>query len=275
MANWPSRSWRSPPPPPFSLSIRSPPAAGWSPLATNSAQQHELLDTPSQSSGSPASPAASFFRRSPTQQYSPLPLTNPYSGVPKRKSLSSNSSQSVNTIDSRATGHSGSASDSQYLLGRPTLRANDLWGIRWWTPFSMIGLFVLGVAGAISHHVFYSSLHGHEAKNQLEKVRYGTAMAVFTKATLVGSVVVAYQQRIWYTLRRKALSMRGINSLFTVADDPTMFREMDMIRNAKVATIMAVAIWYVKEFLTSLDLLAIGRFRDPAPAPALLNCPPS
>jgi hypothetical protein len=116
----------------------------------------------------------------------------------------------------------------------------------------MIGLFVLGVVSAISHHAFYSSLHGREAENQLEKIRYGTAMAVFTKATLVGSVVVGYRQRIWYTLRRKTLSLGGIDSLFAVADDPTMFLEKDMIINAKVVTTMAVAVWYVEEFLIEI-----------------------
>jgi hypothetical protein len=107
----------------------------------------------------------------------------------------------------------------------------------------MIGLFVLGVISAITHHVFYKSLDGREARDQLAMIRYGTGMAVFTKATLVGSVVVAYRQRIWFTFRRKAMSLGAIDSLFAVIDDPTMFWEKDMVSNAKVATMMAVAVW--------------------------------
>ena len=55
-------------------------------------------------------------------------------------------------------------------------------------------------------------------------------MAVFTKATLVGSVVIAYRQRIWSTFRRKTMSMGAIDSLFAIADDPTMFWDGDMVR---------------------------------------------
>ncbi|KAI9856603.1 MAG: hypothetical protein M1813_008863 [Trichoglossum hirsutum] len=210
-------------------------------------QQHHEFGPPSES---PASPAASFFRRSSAQRYSPLSpisLAKSYNEIPKRNFASSpsQSSNSINTTDSNATGRSTPVPGPQYILGQPSPRVENPWGIRWWTPFSMIGLFVLGVVSAISHHAFYSSLHGREAENQLEKIRYGTAMAVFTKATLVGSVVVGYRQRIWYTLRRKTLSLGGIDSLFAVADDPTMFLEKDMIINAKVVTTMAVAVWLI------------------------------
>lgn len=87
------------------------------------------------------------------------------------------------------------------------------WGIHWWTPFSLIALFVLGVAGACIHHGFYSSLDGKEVKAQLWMVRIGTGMAFFVKMCLVGTVVLAYKQRIWYSMRRKSMTVGAIDGL--------------------------------------------------------------
>lgn len=109
----------------------------------------------------------------------------------------------------------------------------------------MVGLFILGLMGALAHHAFYKSLHGHEAKNQLQMVRYGTALAYFTKATLVGTVVLSYRQRIWQTFRSRVLTLGAIDALFAATDDPTYFKNWEMIRNAKLATIMALASWLI------------------------------
>jgi hypothetical protein len=107
----------------------------------------------------------------------------------------------------------------------------------------MGGLFILGVVGAISHHLFYLSLDGDAAVDQLMKIRYGTALAFFTKMTLAGSVVIAYRQRIWYTLRGKAMTLGAIDGLFAAVEDPTAFCNWEMLKNAKLATVMALATW--------------------------------
>jgi hypothetical protein len=63
----------------------------------------------------------------------------------------------------------------------------------WYVPTSMVGVFVLGCFGAFGHHHLYSSLDGAATHNQLMFVRYGTAIAFFTKASLVGAIVLAYK----------------------------------------------------------------------------------
>jgi hypothetical protein len=183
-------------------------------------------------------PAVPF---SQTSQYSPIAQSNPYTRIPRRKPvLDSLSFKSIST--NASSSRFNSDPDIQNLIDR---RAEEVaaWGIHWWTPFSMGALFILGVIGAISHHIFYNSLHGQEAKDQLQKVRYGTALAFFTKATLVGSVILGYRQRIWYTLRRKAMTLGAIDSLFGATEDPTLFSNWEMIKNAKLSTLMAAASW--------------------------------
>lgn len=115
--------------------------------------------------------------------------------------------------------------------------------IHWVTPFLMVLLFLLGIVGAGAHHAFYTSLNGRPATNQLWMVRYGTALAFFVKATLVGSVILSYRQRIWQTFRKRAMTMSAIDGLFAATEDPSMFVKWEMIRNAKLAVVMAMGAW--------------------------------
>jgi hypothetical protein len=98
----------------------------------------------------------------------------------------------------------------------------------------------------MGHHVFYARLDGQPADNQLRMVRYGTALAFFVKSTLVGCVIMCYRQRIWHTFRTKAMTIMGIDGLFTATEDPSQFfYNWEMISNGKLATLMAVCSWCV------------------------------
>jgi hypothetical protein len=104
-------------------------------------------------------------------------------------------------------------------------------------------LFALGVAGARSHHAFYISLDGSEVKDQLLMLRYGTALAYLTKASLMASVVLAYRQQIWATFRRKLLSITAVDSLFAVMEDLSAIFNLEVFQQAKVAMFLAVVVW--------------------------------
>ncbi|EOA86992.1 uncharacterized protein SETTUDRAFT_171288 [Exserohilum turcica Et28A] len=135
--------------------------------------------------------------------------------------------------------------DTQALVDR---RAGELaqWHIYWTTPALMITLFVAGFAAAVGHHVFYDHLNGEPATAQLRMVRYGTALAFFVRSTLVGTAVMCNRQRIWYTFRRKAMTIKGIDGLFSAPEDPTQFfTNWEMTRNGKLATFMAACTWLI------------------------------
>ena len=78
---------------------------------------------------------------------------------------------------------------------RERVRRGLSWGtkLHWFLPSAMVGLFILGLLGALLHHWFYLSLDGKGAEDQLIMVGFGTAFAFFTKASLVGSIVLAYR----------------------------------------------------------------------------------
>ncbi|KAH9881926.1 hypothetical protein J1614_001097 [Plenodomus biglobosus] len=135
--------------------------------------------------------------------------------------------------------------DTQALVDR---RAGEIaqWHVHWTTPAIIASLFFAGLLAAIGHHLFYAHLDGSPATEQLKMVRYGTAMAFFVKSTLVGTVIMCNRQRIWYTFRRKAMTINGIDGLFSATEDPTQFfLNWEMITNGKLATLMAACTWLI------------------------------
>ncbi|RMZ72696.1 formylmethionine deformylase [Pyrenophora seminiperda CCB06] len=150
--------------------------------------------------------------------------------------------ESTYTVNSLYRGKS-SDPDTQALVAS---RAGELaqWHIYWTTPALVIFLFLAGFAAAVGHHMFYNHLNGQPAIDQLRMVRYGTALAFFVKSTFVGTAVMCNRQRIWYTFRRKAMTIKGIDGLFSATEDPTQFfLNWEMVRNGKLATFMAVCAW--------------------------------
>lgn len=131
---------------------------------------------------------------------------------------------------------------AQALVDR---RAGEIaqWQIHWQTPAIIVALFVAGLAAAFGHHAFYTHLDGNAATAQLMMIRYGTALAFFVKSMLVGCVILCYRQRIWHTFRTRAMTISGIDGLFSATEDPTQFFNWEMIRNAKLATFMALTSW--------------------------------
>jgi hypothetical protein len=135
--------------------------------------------------------------------------------------------------------------DTQALLDR---RAGEIaqWHVHWTTPAIIGSLFVAGVVAAVGHHLYYAHLNGQPAHDQLKKIRYGTALAFFVKSTLVGTSIMCNRQRIWRTFRRKAMTIDGIDGLFSAPEDPTQFFiNGEMWRNGKLATFMALCCWCV------------------------------
>jgi hypothetical protein len=107
----------------------------------------------------------------------------------------------------------------------------------------MYGFFAVGISGAVSHHAFYASLDGTEVREQLLMLRYGAALSYVAKAFLMASVVLAFRQQIWATVRRKLLSVDAIDSLFAVIEDPSAMRNLEVFKSAKVAMFLALVVW--------------------------------
>ncbi|KAM0331304.1 hypothetical protein ACHAQA_002974 [Verticillium albo-atrum] len=101
----------------------------------------------------------------------------------------------------------------------------------------------LGICAAMGHHFFYASLDGRLADNHIRMLRYGTALSFVAKASLAASVVLAFKQRVWLTVRRKAMSLSAVDSLFAAADDLSAIFNAEIFRQARIAIILAIYVW--------------------------------
>lgn len=132
---------------------------------------------------------------------------------------------------------------------KPTHPEHWVWGLNVISPVAiMAGLSLLGIAFAILHYIFYQSWGDHIAGGNLEQeyiIRAGTALAFLSKASLVGAVVIAHKQIAWETVRKRAISMDGIDAMFVAPTDLTSFWNWDMLRRAKAATMLALLAWHV------------------------------
>jgi hypothetical protein len=128
------------------------------------------------------------------------------------------------------------------------------WRISLYTPVSMISLFISGVLVAVGHHLFYARFHHTYTSevNSVESVylsqewiiRYGTAFAFVAKTLLAGSVLVAYRQHMWITLRHKGNRLSTIDAVFAAPYDLLALLSPSMFLKAKIATLMALLAWY-------------------------------
>ncbi|KAL0634212.1 hypothetical protein Q9L58_006888 [Maublancomyces gigas] len=110
----------------------------------------------------------------------------------------------------------------------------------------MVVLFTLGVGSAISHHYYYCTLHGTAAggaDRQQWVNQIGTGLAFLCNAALASVIAISRTQWVWTTLRKRFISVAGIDALFGVTLDPMYFTNLDMVRRAKLATFMAITIW--------------------------------
>jgi hypothetical protein len=190
------------------------------------------------------------------------PVITPYHSYSSAESANDwpnpTTASSYHSISSQdnAYSHSRTASDSSLLETHPHFpvytrngnksRFNTSFAqLRWRSNSSwmMYVCFIVGIAGATSHHFFYTSLRGKEAKDQILMLRYGTALAYITKASFAASVGLAYSQQIWATFRRKSLSVGAIDSLFTAHQDVSSLANMEIFRQAKLAVFLAVLVW--------------------------------
>lgn len=132
---------------------------------------------------------------------------------------------------------------------RSTADTNDTQsGIHWFTPTSVILLFILGTTSAIAHHLHYNALHHTTVGTGAEQrwaLWIGSGLSFFTKVTLTAALGISRTQWVWLTLRKKWLTLRGIDAVFGVTSDPTYFTNAMMLRRAKAATIMAISMWMI------------------------------
>lgn len=150
---------------------------------------------------------------------------------------------------------------------RSTADTNNVeWGIHWLTPASVVLLFALGTISAVGHHLHFSALHDTTVGTEIEQ-RWaswiGSGFSFFTKVTLTAAMGISRTQWVWLTLRKKFLTLRGIDAVFGATSDPTCFVNTLMLKRAKAATIIAILMWMIPiAAILTPGTISVDRFPD-------------
>lgn len=83
------------------------------------------------------------------------------------------------------------------LKATKSSKKQTTWGIHWWMPSCMLVGILAGLLTAVGHHIYNTRLHGHEVSDPTWPQRFGSAFSFLVKFCLVGSVEIAYKQRVW------------------------------------------------------------------------------
>ncbi|KAK4224039.1 hypothetical protein QBC38DRAFT_538687 [Podospora fimiseda] len=128
---------------------------------------------------------------------------------------------------------------------------------------------------AIGHHLWYRSLDNtvvQSGEHQAWSIRLGTAFAVLTKTSLVALIRIAAVQQMWATLRRKAMTLGGIDGMFNIMHDPTGIFNKDLLAHAKILTVFAIVFW-VFPFVTIIAPATLSVESVPSSSVRLMPVP--
>ena len=120
------------------------------------------------------------------------------------------------------------------------------WGISWDTPTIIILWALGGLAWAVAHHIYYSSLDGQLAGSsprQAWAIRAGTLMAFLSAISFKAACDTVYKQYIWTIFKRQDLSLHTVDKIFAVTSDPAAFASWEFWRKAKLAFCVAIICW--------------------------------
>lgn len=115
--------------------------------------------------------------------------------------------------------------------------------IHWCHPSFMVVLWLAGLALAVGHHTYYVSMDGKNAEDQRWVIRVGTGFAFLVKACFAASLGIAIKQLVWAILRRRFMSLRGIDALFAITTDPAAFFVQDIWLSMPGLVLLAVLLW--------------------------------
>jgi hypothetical protein len=118
--------------------------------------------------------------------------------------------------------------------------------IHWRVPTVLISSFVIGIIGAIAHHVFYTAIHQQIVKFDSEQrlvISSGNALAFLVKVSLAVSAATAFTQCLWFSLRTDSVVLRRMDSMFGVLDNPMEFRHLRFWLGHPVLALTALTTW--------------------------------
>ena len=118
----------------------------------------------------------------------------------------------------------------------------------WSSILVMTALFATALFAAVAQHFFYTYLNRREIDSfflsQVLVSRVTTAIVfLFKTCNIVAAVGIAYMQAFWHRVRRSAIRVKGLDSMFSVLRNPFEFFNPDVLFRAKILLVLAMVSW--------------------------------
>lgn len=120
--------------------------------------------------------------------------------------------------------------------------------IAWQDPILAFLFFIAGLFTAVGHHIYYGVLDGtpvNSDSQQVWAIRIGTGLAFLTRTCLTATLGIVVVQQFWATLRKRAMTIEAIDSMFGIMTNPWLFLNKDMLMHAKRVCAFAAISWLV------------------------------
>lgn len=127
-----------------------------------------------------------------------------------------------------------------------SIATSKAWGIHWRAPTLMVAYLLLGIGFALGHHFYWSSLEGTVVPSETDQEwsqRLGIAAAFIAQSALTLAVGVAYTQRIWVSVKRRPLTLSGLDKVFSLQDDIFAFLSWEVVTKAKFLCLLGLIAW--------------------------------
>lgn len=92
------------------------------------------------------------------------------------------------------------------------------WGINWYEPSCMLGLFIIGLTGMICHHVYNSWWDGRVVGDPQWIQRFGSVFSFFCQMCMVGAANIAYKQLAWLMVKKRDYTIETLDGMFSVSN---------------------------------------------------------
>ncbi|KAI9644752.1 hypothetical protein NHQ30_006779 [Ciborinia camelliae] len=120
-------------------------------------------------------------------------------------------------------------------------------GLYWWRPIIwMVTWILLGLSVALGHHFAYQRLDRKPPSvfSQTWAHSLGSVAAFLVKTSFTITVLLALQEVLWFSFRKKAIKISLLDKLFTLSSNPFSFVPSAFV-NAPLATLLAAFAWTI------------------------------
>lgn len=119
--------------------------------------------------------------------------------------------------------------------------------LSWWKPIIWMAFWIsLGVLVSLGHHLAYQRLDGQPQSifSQGWAHNLGSAAAFLIKTSFTLTILLAFQEALWFSFRRKAIKISLIDKLFTLSSNPASFLSTAFV-DAPLPTMLAIFAWLI------------------------------